>query len=60
MKNPALERKLLGIIQQYGLQEPLSGADPGTDHILLDGFKRLLCARNLGLQAVPFMALGQD
>jgi len=60
MKNPALERKLLGVIQQDGLQEPLSGADPGTAHILLDGFKRLRCARKLGLQAVPYVALGQD
>ena len=60
MKNPALERKLLGSIQQDGIQEPLSGADPGTEHILLDGFKRLRCARKLGLRTVPYVALGQD
>jgi hypothetical protein len=60
MKNPTLERKLLGSIQQHGLQEPLSGADPGAEHILLDGFKRLRCARSLGLQAVPYVALGLD
>jgi hypothetical protein len=60
MKNPALERKLLGSIQQHGLQEPLSGADPGAEHILLDGFKRLRCARSLGVRAVPYVALGLD
>lgn len=60
MKNPALERKLLGSIQQHGLQEPLCGADPGTEHILLDGFKRLRCVRSLGVKIVPYIALSQD
>jgi hypothetical protein len=60
MKNPALERKLLGSIQQRGIEEPLSGVDPGQSHILLDGFKRLRCARILGLHGLPYSAQGQD
>ena len=60
MKNPDLERKLLGSIQQRGIEEPLSGVDPGQNHILLDGFKRLRCARILGLHGLPYSALGQD
>lgn len=60
MKNPELERWLLGSIQQRGIEEPLSGVDPGLQHVLLDGFKRLRCARSLGLYSLPYAARGED
>jgi ParB-like chromosome segregation protein Spo0J len=60
MKNPEFERRLLGSIQQRGIEEPLSGVDPGQQHILLDGFKRLRCARSLGLHSLPYAARGAD
>jgi len=60
MKNPVLEGKLLASIQQRGIEEPLSGVDPAGERILLDGFKRLRCARVLGLNALPYAARGQD
>ncbi len=60
MKNPALEGKLLASIQQRGIEEPLSGVDPGPERILLDGFKRLRCAIVLGLHALPYAAQEQD
>ena len=60
MKNPALERKLLAALQLDGVREPLCGADSGDAHILLDGFKRLRCARSLGIHTVPYAALAQD
>lgn len=60
MKNPVIEGKLLASIQQRGIEEPLSGVDPAGERILLDGFKRLRCARVLGLNALPYAARGQD
>jgi len=60
MKNLALERKLLAALQLDGVREPLCGADSGDAHILLDGFKRLRCARSLGIHTVPYAALAQD
>ena len=60
MKNPDLEKRLLGSIQQRGIEEPLSGVELGQGHVLLDGFKRLRCARSLGLYHVPYMARGAD
>jgi hypothetical protein len=60
LKNPDLERRLLGLIQQRGIEEPLSGVDPGHQHVLLDGFKRLRCARSLGLNSLPYDARGED
>ena len=60
MKNPALEARLLTSIHERGVEEPLEGVDAGERKILLNGFKRLRCARKLGIGYVPYVSLGDD
>ena len=63
LKDAHQERRLLSSIVERGVDEPLHGvpnpAAPGGG-ILLDGFKRLRCARRLGLAIVPWSELGAD
>jgi hypothetical protein len=60
MKNPALEGRLLAAIAERGIEEPLEGVEVAGQRVLLNGFKRLRCARRLGLQLVPYASLGED
>ena len=60
LKSQAAEDRLLGSIAQAGIQEPLQGVEAGGVRILLNGFKRLRCARKLHLATVPFVALAKD
>jgi predicted transcriptional regulator len=60
MKNAALEERLLGSIAQRGIEEPLEGVQVQEASILLNGFKRYRCARQLQLRAVPYALLGPD
>jgi hypothetical protein len=60
LKVPALEERLLASILQRGIQEPLEGVEVQQAKVLLNGFKRLRCARKLRLGAVPYCSLGQD
>jgi hypothetical protein len=60
LKSPAAEDRLLGSIAQAGIQEPLQGVEANDVRILLNGFKRLRCARKLHLATVPFVALAAD
>lgn len=61
MKSPARERQLLSSIIEIGITDPLSGVQNALgESILLDGFKRLRCARKIGLQTIPFLSLGDD
>jgi predicted transcriptional regulator len=60
MKNPALEGRLLALITERGIEEPLEGVDVEERRILLDGFKRYRCARKLGMGLVPYLSLGED
>ena len=57
---PAVEDRLLAAISQAGIQEPLQGVTAAGGPILLNGFKRLRCARKLHLGSVPFVALSSD
>lgn len=59
LRQPRLEDRLLPWIAQEGIREPLQGV-AGPTPILLDGFKRYRCARQLHLHVVPFVALGTD
>ena len=63
LRDASQERRLLSSIAERGIDEPLCGvpnsAVPGGG-ILLDGFKRLRCARRLGLTTVPWGELGAD
>jgi len=65
LKVPALEERLLASMAQRGIQEPLEGVELGgaespTLNVLLNGFKRYRCARQLRLATVPYVSLGRD
>jgi len=60
MRNRGQEAKLLASIQERGVEKPLEGVEIGEKRILLDGFKRYRCARNLSIGHVPFSSLGVD
>jgi hypothetical protein len=57
VKNPRREGELLVDIQQRGIERPLAGAEDGGRWILIDGFKRLRCARRLAMTTVPHVSL---
>jgi hypothetical protein len=69
MRHEGVEKALLCSISDYGIRDPLEGVDTrvgadraGTEdkRILLNGFKRLRCARKLGIGIVPYCSLGTD
>jgi len=60
LKQPALEARLLPLIAQRGIEEPLEGVQVQEAKVLLNGFKRHRCARQLRLATVPYSSLGQD
>ena len=60
MKNPALEAKLLVSIAQRGIEEPLEGVASDDQYILLNGFKRYRCARQLQIPRLPYASLGPE
>ena len=60
LKQSAVEGKLLASIAQRGIEEPLEVVEVQEIKILLNGFKRLRCARKLRLATVPYGSLGQD
>jgi hypothetical protein len=60
LKSPVAEARLLSAIAQAGIQKPLQGVELTSARILLDGFKRLRCARKLHLGAVPFVSLAPE
>ncbi len=60
MKNPALQGRLLASIAQRGIEEPLEGVRASEGFILLNGFKRYRCARQLQIHTVPFSSLGEE
>jgi len=60
LKQAALEQRLLGSIAQRGIEEPLEGVEVQERNVLLNGFKRYRCARQLQIRIVPYALLGQD
>ena len=62
MRSAPRERQLLLSIMEVGIKDALSGVivQPSGAKILLDGFKRLRCARKIGLHIIPFQSLGED
>lgn len=60
MKNAALEGRLLVSIAQRGIEEPLEGVSSADQSILLNGFKRYRCARQLQIHQVPYASLGAE
>ncbi|MFQ5770242.1 MAG: chromosome partitioning protein ParB [bacterium] len=60
LKSAGSERQLLVSISQYGIRDPLQGVDTKAGRVLLDGFKRLRCAKKLCIGLVPYNSLGSD
>jgi len=60
MKDKRAERGLLCSISENGIRDPLEGVDTRCGRILLNGFKRLRCAKKLGIGIVPYSSLGDD
>ncbi len=60
LRQPRREAELLSAIAQEGIREPLLGVMHDPSPILLDGFKRARCARQLQLHLVPFVAWATD
>jgi hypothetical protein len=60
LRDRAGEARLLAAIAERGIAEPMEGVDAGGRHVLLNGFKRWRCARQLGLTSAPYVSLGED
>lgn len=60
MKQTAIEEPLFRSMAQRGIEKPLEGVDVGGTRILLNGFKRVRCARKLRLTTAPYRSLGAD
>jgi hypothetical protein len=60
MRSAGAEKALLLSISAHGIREPLQGVGIEGKRILLDGFKRLRCAKNLNIGIVPYLSLGDD
>jgi KorB domain len=60
LKAAPLEERLLAAIAARGIQEPLEGVEVQQRPVLLNGFKRYRCARQLRLATVPYCSLGGD
>jgi hypothetical protein len=55
------EQRLINSVLNHGIRDPLQGvATEDGSKILLNGFKRLRCARKLNIEIVPWSSLGQD
>jgi ParB-like chromosome segregation protein Spo0J len=51
---------LLSSISESGILDPILGIKELGHLILLDGFKRVNCAKKLGIKTIPFETLGDD
>jgi predicted transcriptional regulator len=60
LKSPAAEARLLAAIAQSGIQQPLQGVEVCSARILLNGFKRLRCAKKLHIHTAAFVSLASD
>ncbi len=60
LRQRGLEDRLLASIAREGIREPLAGALINAECVLLDGFKRYRCARQLHVERVSFVRLGAD
>lgn len=58
MRHALTEKRLLGAILKEGIREPLLGTMRGHFCILVDGFKRLRCAKKLGIKQVAVILIG--
>lgn len=61
MKSKNAEKILIESILTHGIRDPLQGVDTKDGiRILLNGFKRVRCAKKLGIGTVPWHSFGND
>ncbi len=60
IKDRKLEDSLLLSILKTGIRDPLRGVENEESKILLDGFKRLRCAKKLNIEIIPYISMGND
>lgn len=60
LRNHAREARLLASITVRGIEQPLKVVEQPTGLVLLDGFKRLRCARQIPHCRLPYQVWGQD
>ena len=60
IKNQKIEDALLLSILETGIRDPLRGVEGEKSKILLDGFKRLRCAKKLNIEILPYISIGND
>lgn len=60
LRSAGAEKALLLSISAHGIREPLQGVGNAGERILLDGFKRLRCARKLHIGIVAYVSLADD
>jgi ParB/RepB/Spo0J family partition protein len=60
IKPQGLDAELLSSIASHGIRDPLWVFESAAGRILLDGFKRVRCARKLGMGIAPYVSLGAD
>jgi len=60
IRSAVTEKALLLSISAHGIREPLAGVGNAGERILLDGFKRLRCAKKLHIGIVPYLSLADD
>ena len=60
LKSVESERRLLDSILSHGIRDPLQGVSVQENRILLNGFKRYRCAKQLGIGVVPYQSFGSD
>ena len=60
IQSVSAEKSLLLSISTHGIREPLQGVDSCGERILLDGFKRLRCAKKLNIGIVPYQSLADE
>lgn len=59
LPNKRRERDLLASMGEKGIETPFRGVSKGEIFVLLDGFKRLRCARKLKINIVPVEELAE-
>ncbi|MDX1707744.1 MAG: chromosome partitioning protein ParB [Desulfobacterales bacterium] len=60
LRSAGAEKALLLSISSHGIRDALQGVDNSGERILLDGFKRLRCAKKLNIGIVPYLSLADD
>jgi ParB-like nuclease domain len=61
LRDRSRERALLSSISERGIMEPLQGVStPAGGFLLLDGFKRYRCAKQLKIEAVVCIGIADD